>query len=175
MIDGQQLAFLILKGESSIMGAPHGSYQIDSTRGRFKLTNQPQLLQPHRIKELFAHAHWGADRTLDTIERSIKNSDCYGIYDLEKEGLQIALARVVTDDATFAYLCDVIVDQTYRGLGLSKWLLEGIMANPRIAELKRFLLVTRDAHELYRRFGFEALPTDRAPRFMEILNPNPNT
>ena len=78
-----------------------------------------------------------------------------------------ACLRLVTDYATFAYLCDVVVSPDYRGLGLSKWMLTEALGRPDIANLRRWCLMTKDAHELYRQFGFELCSTPE--RFMEVL------
>src|SRR5688572_31018780 len=82
------------------------------------------------------------------------NSLCFGVFD---EDLQIGFARVVTDRATYAYLCDVYVLESHRGRGLGKWLIEAVMAHPDLQGLRRFQLVTRDAHSLYARHGFAVL------------------
>jgi GNAT superfamily N-acetyltransferase len=84
---------------------------------------------------------------------------CFGVYRQEK---QIGFARVITDEATFAYLCDVFIDKAYRGEGLAKWLMETILAYPTLQGLRRFMLATRDAHGLYKQVGFGELTfTDR--------------
>lgn len=100
------------------------------------------------------------------MRRSIAHSLCFGVYG---EGEQVGFARVVTDYATFAWLCDVFVLETARRRGLGKWLIASVIAHPDLQGLRRFTLATRDAHELYRRYGgFEAL---RAPeRWMEKFN-----
>ena len=107
-------------------------------------------------------AYWAQGRPLTTVRRSIEGSLCFGIYDGER---QVGFARVVTDRATFAWLCDLFVVEGHRGRGLGKWLVECIVVHPDLEALRIFLLATRDAHELYRRYGgFQDLP---APgRFM---------
>lgn len=93
---------------------------------------------------------------MEAIVRSIEGSLNFGVY---TEGRQVGFARVVTDEATFGWLCDVFVDEASRGLGLGSWLIETIVADPRLAGLRRFVLATRDAGELYRRHGsFGPLP-----------------
>ncbi|MGH2513947.1 MAG: GNAT family N-acetyltransferase [Candidatus Limnocylindrales bacterium] len=105
---------------------------------------------------LSERAHWARGRSRATIVRSIDGSVCYGIYHGPE---QVGFARVVTDQATFAWLCDVFVDEAWRGRGLGAWLVETIVAEPDLAEIRRFLLATRDAGELYRTHGgFEPLP-----------------
>ena len=98
-------------------------------------------------------SYWAAGIPLETVRRSMENSLCFGILDGTR---QAAFARVVTDRATFAYLCDVYVETEYRGRGLGKRLVAAIDAHPDLQGLRRWNLVTRDAHTLYERFGFRA-------------------
>src|SRR5262249_55967138 len=98
--------------------------------------------------------------------RSIEGSMCFGVFENEK---QIGFARMITDKATFAYLADVFIMEEYRGLGLSKWLMETIMSHPDLQGLRRIMLATRDAHDLYRKFGFTALTN--VDRWMHIQDP----
>ncbi len=96
------------------------------------------------------------------VERSLRNSLNFGVY---KSAEQIGFARVVTDRATFAWLADVFVQPSFRKLGLSKWLMTVIAGHPELQGLRRWILATRDAHGLYRQFGFE--PLSAPDRFME--------
>jgi GNAT superfamily N-acetyltransferase len=98
------------------------------------------------------------------VRRSLENSLCFGLYE---RGRQIGFARVVTDRATFAWLCDVFVLEEYRGRGLSKWLINGVMSHHALQGMRRVLLGTRDAHGLYERFGFR--PLADPSRFMEVF------
>ena len=111
-------------------------------------------------------SYWvpGIHRSL--VERSIAHSICFGGYDGTR---QVAFARVVTDGAGFAYLCDVFVLPDVRGKGLSKRLMEYVMAHPELQHIRRFLLATRDAHDLYAKFGFT--PLAHPHRFMERYDP----
>lgn len=105
-----------------------------------------------------ADAYWSNNRSTETIERSIKNSDCYVALE---EGTMVGFARVVTDRATFAWLCDVYVGPEHRGKGISKALMDRIIENPEYATV-RWMLGTRDAHGLYERYGFTtSTETDR--------------
>jgi GNAT superfamily N-acetyltransferase len=133
---------------------------------RFVLSNSRSRLQIDIIHGFLARSHWAANRKRETIVKSIEHSLCYGIYEDQR---QIAFARLVTDYCTYAYLCDVFVDESYRGRGLSKWMMECIMINPDLAELRRFTLATKDAHGLYERFGFKPLTGEEQRRFMSIL------
>jgi GNAT superfamily N-acetyltransferase len=99
--------------------------------------------------------YWAKGRTRATVEKSIANSFCFGVVAGER---QVGFARVVTDYATFAWLCDVFVDEAYRGQGLGKRLIEAAVAHPDLQGMRNFILATRDAHDLYRRYGgFELL------------------
>jgi GNAT superfamily N-acetyltransferase len=122
------------------------AYQIDTDKERLDLA---------LIHDFLANcSHWARGIPIATVRRAIANSLCYGLY---KDGTQIGFARVVTDEATFAYLADVFVIANERGAGLGSWLVDTILADPRLQCLKRWLLVTRDAESLYRRCGFTDL------------------
>jgi GNAT superfamily N-acetyltransferase len=101
-----------------------------------------------------------------TLERAVANSLCFALL---RGKAQIGFARVVTDAATFAYLCDVYILEDHRGKGLGKWLMECLMGHPSLQGLRRFSLATRDAHRLYRQFGFRELSKPEST--MEILRP----
>jgi GNAT superfamily N-acetyltransferase len=133
--------------------------------GKFVLSSDNYRMQENDIHSMLAKTHWGKNRTLSTVEKSIQNSLCFGVF---KEGHQIAFARVVTDHCTFAYLCDVVVHENYRGLGLSKWLMDDILAHPELQSLRRFILATRDAHALYTRYGFQNFSEEEQRRFMGL-------
>lgn len=113
------------------------------------------------------HSYWAGGVPLDTVKRAIENSVCFGLYEEDK---LIGFARVITDKATFAYLGDVFVLDKYRGKGLSKWLMECVFKHPELQGFRRWLLLTRDAQELYKKFGFKEF---HAPdRCMELWFPN---
>jgi GNAT superfamily N-acetyltransferase len=116
---------------------------------------------------LSAESYWAQNRTLEQTKTAIQNSLCFGVY---TGGRQIGFARVVSDFATFAYIGDVFVLSEFRGLGLSKRLMETIVAHPNLQGLRRMLLATRDAHGLYEQFEFHPL---RVPeRWMERTAPD---
>lgn len=101
-------------------------------------------------------SYWATGRPLDVVQRSIENSLCFGLYAGKQ---QVGFARVVTDHATFAWLCDVFVLESHQGQGLGKWLVRTVVTHPELRNLAIFLLATSDAHELYRRHGgFDGLP-----------------
>jgi GNAT superfamily N-acetyltransferase len=113
-------------------------------------------------------SYWAANIPLDLVRTSIENSLCFGAYD---GGAQVGFARVITDHATFAYVADVFVVPSHRGAGVARELMAAIMAHPALQRLRRWHLVTRDAHRLYEQFGFQPL---RAPeRHMEIVVVDP--
>lgn len=116
---------------------------------------------------LSAHSYWAVGIPVSTIQRSIDGSLAFGVFAGAK---QIGFARVITDGATFAYLADVFIDEAWRGKGLSKWLMEVIMEHPDLQLLRRWMLATRDAHGLYRQFGFKELLSP--DRWMEKTNPD---
>jgi GNAT superfamily N-acetyltransferase len=103
---------------------------------------------------LSERSYWAHRRGRSLVERSITGSLVFGAY---AGGRQVGFARVVTDQATFAWICDVFVDETARGHGVGKRLMAAIVEDPRLQGLKRMLLATRDAHGLYAGFGFEPL------------------
>jgi GNAT superfamily N-acetyltransferase len=137
--------------------------------GEFTISTDRNLLQTHVIhKFLSEESYWATERTLEQTIKAIENSLPFGVY--RTDGRQIGFARVVTDYATFAYVGDVFILAEYRGRGLSKWLMERIVSHPDLQGFRRWILATRDAHELYERFGFAPL---RFPeRWMEKTAPN---
>ena len=132
----------------------------------FTVSTDPARLDVDAIHAYLATSYWAEGIPRETVERSLRSSLCFGLYE---GGRQIGLARAITDGATFAYLCDVYVLPERRGLGLGKWLMECVMAHPDLQGLRRFSLVTRDAHDLYRPFGFTEV--QNPGRYMEILRP----
>ncbi len=111
-------------------------------------------------------SYWSAGIPAERLLNAIENSMCFGIY---KQNKQAGFARVVTDKATFAYICDVFVLPEHRRLGLSKWLIQTIKQHPELQGLRRWTLATADAHGLYQQFGFKTI--NRPERWMEIFTP----
>jgi len=117
----------------------------------YSINTEKEMLDIDFIHDYLCNqSYWAQGRSRETVERSIHNSLCFGIYKSEK---QVGFARVVTDYATFSWLCDVFVANSFRGLGLGKWLVECVTAHPDLQRVKYILLATRDAHELYRQYG----------------------
>jgi GNAT superfamily N-acetyltransferase len=107
-------------------------------------------------------SYWALNIPRELVQRAIDNSLCFGIY---HQGQQVGFARVISDLATFAYLCDVFIVPSHRGKGLSKFLVETISNYPDLQGLRRWMLVTQDAHTLYAQFGFT--PLDKPDLYMQ--------
>ena len=139
----------------------------ENQRGGYEISTAPTRLQPAVVHDyLTNHSYWARGIPLETVERSLQNSHCFGLYCGKA---QVGFARVITDRTTFAYLADVFVLPEHRGLGLSKWLIESILAHPEVQGLRRWMLGTADAHGLYAQFGFTPLAAPE--RWMEIARP----
>ena len=128
----------------------------ETHRDQFTISTDPARLDVDTIADLLARSYWAHTRTQEQLERALNNSLVFGLYNGSR---QIGLARVVSDYAIFAYLCDVIIHEDYRGQGLGKWLLASVHAHPDLKNTRRWMLITDDAHDLYRQFGWELLPT----------------
>ena len=136
----------------------------------YTLSTNPALLDVAAVHRwLSEDSYWAKNIPRATVERALANSLCFGMC--APDGQQAAFCRVVTDRATFAWLCDVFVLPAHRGRGLSKWLVQQMLAHPDLQNLRRHLLATFDAHTLYQRFGYE--PLDRPDRWLELKHPNP--
>lgn len=135
----------------------------------YEISTDPARLDVRAMHEYLTRSYWSPGIPLDTVERAARNSLCFGVY-ARASGAQVGLARVVTDYATFAYICDVYVLEEHRGHGLGKRLMEAVMAHPALTGARRAMLGTRDAHGLYARHGFRAPPNDGV--LMQILRPD---
>ena len=136
-------------------------------RGEYLISTDPARLDVEAIHSFLSNeTYWARGRELETVRRSIKNSLPFGLY---KGDQQIGFALLITDFATFAWLADVYVLDSERGRGLGAWLCETIFSHPELVGLRRWVLATKDAHELYRRFGFTELL--RPERWMEMHDP----
>jgi GNAT superfamily N-acetyltransferase len=125
-------------------------------RPGFVIATNPRTTDLDKVCALLAATYWAADVPRAELERSFEASWLYNLLE-EPGGAQIGFARVVTDRARFAWLSDVIVQPDRQGQGLGSWLVGTIVADPRLAGIRRWLLSTQDAHGLYRRFGWEDL------------------
>jgi GNAT superfamily N-acetyltransferase len=133
----------------------------------YEISTDPTRLDIDAMHAYLTRSYWSPGIPRAIVERAARGSLCFGVY---QDGRQVGLARVVTDHATFAYLCDVYVLEEHRGKGLSKWLMREVMAHPALAGARRAMLGTRDAHGLYARHGFQTPPDDGV--LMQILRPD---
>lgn len=143
----------------TIVECRHGAFLISTDRARLDL---------ELIHGFLTNCYWAKGIPREVVARSIEHSLCFGIYD--GSGAQVGFARVVSDFATVAYLGDVFVLESHRGRGLSKLLMECIIGHPALQNLRRWILLTRDAHGLYAQFGFT--PVKKPERYMELHNPD---
>ena len=130
-----------------------GDYLISTDKNRLDLTV---------IHTFLKTSYWAAGIPQEIVKRSIEHSLSFGLY---KEDQQIGYARVITDYATFAYLGDVFILEPFRGQGLSKWLMEVVVTHPDLQGFRRWILLTKDAHGLYKKVGFTEVATPE--RYME--------
>ena len=137
---------------------------MELTKDGYSITTDRDRLDLDAIHAFISRSFWAEGIPKETMARAIANSLCFGLFDGAD---QVGFARVVTDRATYAYLCDVYVLESHRARGLGKWLIEAVMAHPDLQGLRRFQLVTRDAHGLYERYGFDAPANPE--RHMEIF------
>lgn len=138
---------------------------MEITENGFIFSDDKNLIDSNAVHHyLSTQSYWAKNIPLATVQKSIEHSLCFGIY---KEGKQVGFARWITDTATYAYLCDVFVEEAYRGLGLSKKLMSLMLFHPDLQGLRGYHLGTLDAHGLYAQFGFK--PLENPDRRMEIL------
>jgi len=138
---------------------------MEVTRGTLSISDDPDRLDRASIHAFLTESYWAKGIPREVVDRSIDGSLCFGVYE---GATQVGFARVVTDFATYAYIADVFVLESHRGRGLALWLMETIRADPRLQGIRRWNLVTRDAHELYRKVGFR--DAANPSRYMEIVD-----
>ncbi len=137
-------------------------------RGEYLISTDRARLEIEVVHDYLSNSsYWAAGRPLEIVQRSIEHSLPFGLYRGDR---QVGFARVITDYATFAWLADVFVLDEFRGQGLGKWLVDVIISHPELQGFRRWVLATKDAHELYRRVGFAELK--RPERWMERADPN---
>ncbi|MGK4008969.1 GNAT family N-acetyltransferase [Sorangium sp. So ce1036] len=144
-----------------------GAMAMEWKKGEFSVTCDPDKQDLEVIHGFLSRSYWAKGITRETVRRSLDGSLCFALLHNDK---QVGFARVISDLATIAYLGDVFVLEEYRGQGLSKWLMECVSAHPGLQGLRRWMLVTSDAHGLYEKYGFTALSNPHF--FMERHNPN---
>lgn len=145
------------------------SYEYDAGHG-YRVSDDPSLLDIDMIHEYLSHeAYWAIGRPKSAVVRSIEHSLNFGVFG--PGNIQVGFARVVSDMAIFAYICDVFVLPEYRGHGLSKALMAAMLNHPDLRDVRRWFLFTRDAHGLYTQFGFDHIAAPE--RAMDRVNPAP--
>jgi len=139
---------------------------VEWRRGAWTISTESARLDRDLVHGyLSGRSYWAARIPRKVVDRSIEGALCFGVYDGEA---QVGFARVITDRATFAYLADVFVLESHRGRGIASWLMEVVMGHPDLQGLRRWILMTRDAHGLYEKFGFR--PIADPSRCMEIVD-----
>jgi len=136
--------------------------------GSYTISDDSTRLDLRAIHAYLTLAYWSPGIPFETVRRAVRGSLCIGAYDAA--GAQVGLVRVISDYATFCYVCDVYVLEEHRGQGLSKAMFAMLMDHPKLQGLRRWSLVTADAHGLYRQFGFS--PVAQPERHMERLDPD---
>lgn len=130
------------------------------------VTTDNEKLDFDSIHKWITNSYWANGRTKEAMKKVMDNSLNFGLFHNDK---QVGFARVITDYHTFSYLCDVIIDEDYRGRGLGKLLMKEVLEYPPLITMKRWLLFTKDAHGLYEQFGFSK--DDMPERTMVKKNP----
>jgi GNAT superfamily N-acetyltransferase len=138
---------------------------IETTRENLTISTDNNRLDQEAIYDMLTRAYWAKGRSREMIARTLNFSLVFGVYDGSK---MIGMARVVSDFTTFAWLCDVFILEEYRGRGISRWLMETVLAHPDLQGLRRFTLMSTDARGLYTKFGFKALESPE--KWMEKFN-----
>ncbi|UFU00473.1 GNAT family N-acetyltransferase [Radiobacillus kanasensis] len=129
-------------------------------RGEYSINTDPTKLDNEKIFTLLSNSYWASDRPKDIMEESLENSLNFGVY---QQDTLVGFGRVITDKVVFSWLLDVVIEESHRGEGLGKWLVETIINHPDVKQTS-IGLSTKDAHSLYERFGFEHQSFMRKPR-----------
>jgi GNAT superfamily N-acetyltransferase len=141
---------------------------VEHRRGEFVVSTDPARLDLAVIHGFLTSCYWSKGVPREVVARANEHSLCFGVYD--GTHAQVGFARVISDFATIAYVGDVFVLETSRGLGLGKWLMECVTKHPALQNLRRWILTTRDAHALYSQVGFS--PVKSPERYMEMHRPD---
>jgi N-acetylglutamate synthase-like GNAT family acetyltransferase len=139
------------------------SYTVE--KNNYFISTDKSKIDIDYVHEFLSQSYWSPGIPIQVVKKAMKGSLCFGVY---YKDVQIGYARMVTDEATFAYMADVFIDENYRGKGLGKWLIEMILAHPHLQGLRRILLATKDAHKLYEQCGFTSI--NNPERYM-VYNP----
>jgi len=139
---------------------------MNHNTSNFFITTEPEQIDIDFVHNYLSNeSYWARGRSRDTVERSVNNSLCFGVFrktEAQPENTQIGFARVVTDYATFGWICDVFIDSKYRGQSLG---VETICSHSTVLDLNLMLLATSDAHELYKNSG-GFVPLDEVEKWM---------
>ena len=133
----------------------------------YEITTDTARMDVPAIHAFLSQTYWSSGIPLGVVQRAIANSLCFGVFSGKE---QVGFARVISDKAAFAYLADVYILAAHRGKGLSRRIMEQVIAHPDLQNLRRMLLATRDAHALYAQYGFK--PLAAPDRMMEVHRPN---
>ncbi len=141
---------------------------LEHRHGHYLISDDPARLDPVAVHGYLTRSYWSENIPLETVRRAMQNSLCIGAY--AGDGMQVGLVRIISDHATYAYLCDVYVLEEHRRHGLSKAMLELTLRHPRLQGLRSWNLRTRDAHGLYAQFGFK--PAEQPDSYMALRFPD---
>ena len=148
------------------------SYTV--TKNNYIISTDKSKIDIDYVHRFLTRSYWSPGIHIQVVKKAMAGSLCFGIYESDEQnpraGRQVGYARMITDEATFAYLADVFIDETCRGKGLGKWLIEMILAHPNLQGLRRILLATKDAHKLYEQCGFTTISNPE--RYMVYNPPN---
>jgi GNAT superfamily N-acetyltransferase len=137
-------------------------------RDKFIISTDPARLDANAIVDMLSRAYWAKGRPRERTEHALENSLVFGVYEGDR---QMGVARVVSDLSIVAYLCDVFIHEEFRGRGLGEWLVESVLSHPDLLTIRRWLLVTSDAHDLYRKYDFTGITEPGI--WMERIRPFP--
>ena len=138
---------------------------FEESKNGFTVSTDKSKLQPEVIFDYLSNrSYWAKGIPMDRVQRGIDNSMCFGVYDIN--GGQVGFARIVTDKSTIAYIGDVFILEGYRKQGLSKWLMECMLKHPELQGFRRWILLTKDAHGLYKQYGFNT--PEEPETYMEL-------
>ncbi|MEO8019957.1 MAG: GNAT family N-acetyltransferase [Pseudomonadota bacterium] len=135
----------------------------------YEISTDHARLDIAAIHAYLTRSYWSPGIPLEIVERAVRHSLCFGVFETASRA-QVGFTRVVTDYATFAYLCDVYVLEEHRGHGIGKRMMREVMTHPALTDARRVMLATRDAHGLYRQVGF--VQAGGAGNLMEIVRPD---